>query len=503
MNETNKLISETKNSYSPYLKYYYIKEDIIVFGYPIKRIFLYKMKLGLFFLILFFLIFKVINNCQFEWENKSNCMEKDPIRMFDERIELGRNIICESQISSHFCYKNTLDNYQSNKGVICKMKNFTLDPSKWQSDESDFKGPIDYKVKGFPLVSKGLFNMMCGTESTLNDFNSMYEFYFSSWNYTENNTNNIMNEPKYEELLSPVKTIFFISRNQDSENLFHGGSGFLNAFALMKAFNINPEDIQIVFLESINITNDPFYELYKELISKGAEPVHISQLNKKYFISNAIHIPLNWDSPTFIFSDIPTCRKQTKTYDLLNQSIKEYMEIKTFYDSIGYSKEIFFYPKTIINPTSKIYTKYVTIQWRRVYPKGRTGMQRTMGNGPELAEALAEKLPKTVLIRLVDTAQLDIKEQIAIMKKTDFLIAEHGAGLFLSVFLPTNAIVQEIFHKDNINVLQLMSSLSGHVTYSNKIDARVEIIDSNEVLFFDVKNFVKVILTHMKKNNFN
>jgi hypothetical protein len=312
-----------------------------------------------------------------------------------------------------------------------------------------------------------------------------------------------MNEPKYEELLSPVKTIFFISRNQDSENLFHGGSGFLNAFALMKAFNINPEDIQIVFLESLNITNDPFYELYKELISRGAEPVHISQLNKKYFISKAIHIPLNWDSPTFIFSDIPTCRKRTKTYDLLNQSIKEYMEIKTFYDSIGYSKEIFFYPKTIINPTSKIYTKYVTIQWRRVYPKGRTGMQRTMGNGPELAEALAEKLPKTVLIRLVDTAQLDIKEQIAIMKKTDFLIAEHGAGLFLSVFLPTNAIVQEILHKDNINVLQLMSSLSGHVTYSNIIDARVEIIDSNEVLFFDVKKFVKVILTHMKKNNFN
>ena len=30
------------------------------------------------------------------------------------------------------------------------MKNFTLDPSKWQSDDSDFKGPIDYKLKGFP-----------------------------------------------------------------------------------------------------------------------------------------------------------------------------------------------------------------------------------------------------------------------------------------------------------------------------------------------------------------
>ena len=503
MNETNKLINEKTESYSPYFKYYYIKEDVIIFGYPIKRMFYYRVKLGFFLLIIVHLIFKAIDNFQFEWENKNMCMEKDPIWMFDERLEVERDIICKSINATHFCYKNTLDNYQSDKGVICKMKNFTLDPSKWQSDESDFNGPIDYKVKGFPLVSKGLFNMMCGIETKINDVNNMYEFYFNSWNYTLNETKNLINEPKYPELLSPDKTIFFISRNHESQNLFHGGSGFLNAFALMKAFYINPEDIQIVFLESINITNDPFYELYKELISRGADPVHISQLKKKYFISNAINIPLNWDSPTFIFSKIPTCRKQTKTYDLLNQSVKEYMEIKKFKDSIGYSKEIFYYPKTIINPTSNIYKKYVTIQWRRVFPKGRTGMQRIMGNGPELAEALAEKLPKTFLIRLVDTAQLNIKEQIAIMRKTDFLIAEYGAGLFLSVFLPTKAVVQEILHKDNMNVLQLMSSLSGHVTYSNKIKARVEMINSNEVLFFDVKSFVKTVLTHMKKNDFD
>ena len=62
--------------------------------------------------------------------------------------------------------------------------------------------------------------------------------------------------------------------------------------------------------------------------------------------------------------------------------------------------------------------------------------------------------------------------------------------------------VQEILHKENINILQLMSSLSGHETYSDIIKARVEIIDNNEVLFYDIKHFTKVILTHMKKNNF-
>ena len=125
-----------------------------------------------------------------------------------------------------------------------------------------------------------------------------------------------------------------------------------------------------------------------------------------------------------------------------------------------------------------------------------------MGNGPELAEALAAKLPKNILIRLVDTAQLSLKEQISIMRKTDFFIGEHGSGLFLSIFLPTKGIVQEIVHKEEMNVLQLLASLSGHNTYSNKIKARVEIIDSNEVIFFDVKEFVKIILKNMKKHNF-
>ncbi len=62
--------------------------------------------------------------------------------------------------------------------------------------------------------------------------------------------------------------------------------------------------------------------------------------------------------------------------------------------------------------------------------------------------------------------------------------------------------VQEILHKENINILQLMSSLSGHETYSDIIKVRVEIIDDNEVLFFDIIHFTKVILTHMKKNFF-
>ena len=78
----------------------------------------------------------------------------------------------------------------------------------------------------------------------------MYEYYFNSWNYVSNETKSKKNEKKYQEL-APEKTVFFIRRNQDSSDLFIGGSGFLNAFSLMKAFYINPEDIQIVFLDNL------------------------------------------------------------------------------------------------------------------------------------------------------------------------------------------------------------------------------------------------------------
>ena len=60
----------------------------------------------------------------------------------------------------------------------------------------------------------------------------------------------------------------------------------------------------------------------------------------------------------------------------------------------------------------------VTIQWRRVWPKGRTKQQRLLGNGPSLADKLASELPNNILVRLVDTAQLDYKEQISIIRNT-------------------------------------------------------------------------------------
>ena len=149
------------------------------------------------------------------------------------------------------------------------------------------------------------------------------------------------------------------------------------------------------------------------------------------------------------------------------------MNISKFEDSFVSDNEIFYYPKPIIQnyKLKTIFNKKVTIQWRKVWPKGRIRQQRLLGNGKQLADKLASILPKNILIRLVDTASLSMKEQISIMRNTDYLVGIHGAGLSLSIFMPYKSILHEILHKESMKVLRLMSAMSGHKIYSDTINS--------------------------------
>ena len=88
------------------------------------------------------------------------------------------------------------------------------------------------------------------------------------------------------------------------------------------------------------------------------------------------------------------------------------------------------------------------------------------------------------------------------MRKTDYLIGVHGAGLSLSIFMPAHSILQEILPKKNIKVLILMSSLSGHKIYSDIIKSKRKILNNNEVFFFDIPEFAKTTLKHIQENYF-
>jgi hypothetical protein len=156
--------------------------------------------------------------------------------------------------------------------------------------------------------------MKCNNITNLDKYNYIYKTYFHSWNYSYDNNEEL-------EELSPGKTIFLISRNQDSPNLFHGSSELINAISIIDLFHLNPENIQIIFLESMKLNNDPFYELYKNIVSRGGEPIFIKNLKKKYFNYSAFHIPINLDSGAFINKKFHNCKYSTKTYKLLNDLI--------------------------------------------------------------------------------------------------------------------------------------------------------------------------------------
>ena len=238
----------------------------------------------------------------------------------------------------------------------------------------------------------------------------------------------------------------------------------------------------------------------------GGKLIYINNLDIKYHIDSAIYVPINFDSTLFIDlktpKGYPDCKYPTQTYNIFNNLINKYLNIPNFKDSFISDNNIFYYPKNVVQnfKLNNNFTKTISIQWRKIWPEKRKFQKRILGNGPELAEKLSTILPKNYLIRLVDTASLSIIDQISIMRKTDYLIGIHGAGLSLSIFMPTHSILHEILPKKNNKLLVLMSALSGHKTYSDILQSVYKLINNNDVYFFDAIEFSEIVLKHINNN---
>ena len=453
---------------------------------------------------MYYSIYKRFISDNFFQDENINCDKFDPIYLMGERFKRKPIILCKNKESSHICFQNSkYDHYnkvsRKKYGVICKINNLVLDPLKSKQTNYIYKGPVDKINKGAPILSKGFFNMKC----LINEYyrgNKIYRNYFKSWNYDYKNKKEDIKE------LAPGKTILLLSRNQDSPNIFHGLSEIINVICTMYFFHLKPKNIQILFLESMELKNDPFYPIYENIISRGGKPIYIRNLDQKYHIDSAIHVPINWDSPLFIDLKIPNgypdCKYPTQTYNIFNNLINKYLKIPNFKDSFISDNKIFYYPRTVVQnlKLNNNFNKTITIQWRKVWPENRKYQKRILGNGPELADKLSSVLPKNYLIRLVDTASLSIIDQISIMRKTDYLIGIHGAGLSLSIFMPTHSILHEILPKKNNKLLVLMSALSGHKTYSDILKSEYKLINNNDVYFFDAIEFSEITLKHINNN---
>ena len=289
-------------------------------------------------------ILKRFNKDEFFQKDNNKCDVLDPIYILAHRFKKYPNLICKNEISEHICYRSSkYDDY--NKlyrfpyGTICNIKNFIIDPLQSFQSNIIYKGPIDDIYGGSAILYKGFFRMKCKTRNKFKKFSELYKNYFDSWDYDDE-------DEKINDLeeLAPGKTIFLISRNQDSPNLFHGLSELINSLAIIYLYNLKPENIQILFLEGMILENEPLYDLYTNLISKGNRPLYLRDLNKKYKISSAINIPVAGDSPLFMFIKSPDCKYSIKTYKLINYLINKYLKIPIFQDSFVSDNKTYYYP---------------------------------------------------------------------------------------------------------------------------------------------------------------
>ena len=213
-------------------------------------------------IIISFIFFSIINNKSFRRRNNgdtikefqkllnssfnngdsiinSKCLKYDPINIFEKRLKTEPFIICQNNQSTHICYKENENLIAIKNGLVCKMENIIIDPSKSKDSGFIYNGPFDKNHSGNPILSHGFFNMKCANNKTIENYNENYITYINSWDYEYKD-----NMEGVEEL-APGKTVFFMSRSQDSPNLFHGTSDLVNAISIMNIFNINPEDIQM------------------------------------------------------------------------------------------------------------------------------------------------------------------------------------------------------------------------------------------------------------------
>ena len=117
-----------------------------------KALFFCRLKLNIAIILILHFLFKILDDFQYIWEYEDTCQNKDPTWKFHERVAVEPDYLCKSKNTVHFCYKNILNDYNVSNGVICTMRNFILDPSKWEKDNTTYIGKNDYRYKNFPLI---------------------------------------------------------------------------------------------------------------------------------------------------------------------------------------------------------------------------------------------------------------------------------------------------------------------------------------------------------------
>ena len=208
-----------------------------------------------------------------------------------------------------------------------------------------------------------------------------------------------------------------IQRNEYA-NVYHSMNDIFNVFLLHIFFHKNPKDSVIIFAD-------------------GHPKGHIDPLWKKLFgqVRRVRHL-----------------EKPTKFKDMVWPMMEKFSPLNLFdLKQVSYIDHFrtFVFGNYGIVPRSSPNCNDINILflWRHNYlahprnPRGK--LMRKIKNEDELLNHTRLAFP-TITFRAVDLAPLAIEEQLHLISKTDIIVAMHGAGLMLELFLPPRGGVIEL-----------------------------------------------------------
>ncbi|KAK3598068.1 hypothetical protein CHS0354_018009 [Potamilus streckersoni] len=228
-----------------------------------------------------------------------------------------------------------------------------------------------------------------------------------------------------EELIKVEYTFTVAIKRTEAHNIYHTLTEWFNIFVLSKHFKFNPQKVDVIFLDDRppGAMDETWHTLYRRVY-------YAKNLPEPTVFKTLILSPIGYESPL----RLPFLKKV--------EGIEEFSDY--FLQGFG------------INERKKLNCARlrVVIIWRHDYnshpERAEAGgtIFRKIQNEAEVLQQLKDSLPGHEIIDIL-LENMGMKQQLQLMAHTDVLIGMHGAGNAHALFLPSHAVLLELFPLDS------------------------------------------------------
>jgi protein O-GlcNAc transferase len=254
-------------------------------------------------------------------------------------------------------------------------------------------------------------------------------------------------------------------------NLYHTLTDFYNTFLAISAFNLPPNQIQLLL--SDNHKPGPFDSVWKKLFSSHFDVLRPSVLAKsraKLAWRDVVFVPAGYSSPLYVnLHSEDSCHAQVDSFAKFSQFVQQQFGLN--YESFTRGSKVpgseqgigpgfpiiqsfstYNHSAEAENSLSSERILHLVFVSRRPYTKfvDHRKISRRIFNEDKLLSFIPALRPApgssqyNIRADLIDFALLSFEEQLRLLLSTDILIGAHGAALSHAVFLSSAAYLLEL-----------------------------------------------------------